>query len=201
MELGLPQPSINTRTALRKQANFSVNNTETAFTVSTSFAAGVGPFISGFVGKIKKKSQIISWNFGHLQTLTTLDVFLSVLSSLGLGSRVDIRLCTGLKPSPWIRRWICLPYISTMIKEKMRFAKFIPFHKLATLLLNIFIQDGGLLSRWVFHIVSSPTMFTKECIFPEGAQLLGRFSVSLQLSLRRFSSDFFTSRALWARTK
>ena len=55
MELGLPQPSINTRTALGKQANFSVNNTETAFTVSTPFAAGVGPFISGFVGKIKKK--------------------------------------------------------------------------------------------------------------------------------------------------
>jgi hypothetical protein len=52
MELGIAQPSI-TRTALGKQADFGLNDTETAFAVSAPFAAGVGtviiPFISGFL--------------------------------------------------------------------------------------------------------------------------------------------------------
>ena len=52
MELGLARPSI-ARTALGKQADFGLNDTEIAFAVSAPFAAGVGtvniPFISGFL--------------------------------------------------------------------------------------------------------------------------------------------------------
>jgi hypothetical protein len=52
MELGLAQPSI-ARTALGKQADFGLNDIETAFAVSAPFAAGVGtviiPFIPGFL--------------------------------------------------------------------------------------------------------------------------------------------------------
>lgn len=44
MELGLAQPSI-ARTALGKQADFGLDDIETAFAVSAPFAAGVGTVI------------------------------------------------------------------------------------------------------------------------------------------------------------
>jgi len=48
MELGLAQPSI-ARTALGKQADFGLDDIETAFAVSAPFAAGVGTVIIPFI--------------------------------------------------------------------------------------------------------------------------------------------------------
>ena len=150
MESGLAQPSI-ARTALGKQADFGLNDIETAFAVSAPFAAGVGTVIIPFIS-VSHQLRFLS----SFQTLATLDVFFCQFILLWtlfpeLTSRtlplpvamlhypevmkkaqaeIDSVLASNRRPE--VEDADALPYVRAMIKETMRFAKFIPFNKLST---------------------------------------------------------------------